>query len=259
MSQDYNLISKFDDMLFDYRYLVNNYKNMSNDAFMIAVELSLRKRYGRISNVVSNFPENLIARIFTSFYIYSPYNEQYSFLHSTYIPILMEISKCDRIPSNILSPYSAFSINRPQFVSALVSELDSIMYSKYYEDIYSNIDFDVDNWNNDKGSYELNVLESVINFYIDEMHTRLDNLYNIFARTQNGIDYNKGQMEYRNLIRMVIPRIAESVVISFSEIVSDADFAELNAITNYNRYGMNRNELFDKVIERMLNSFNIKG
>lgn len=259
MSQDYNLISKFDDMLFDYTYLIHNYRSMSNDAFMIAVELSLRKRYGRISNVVSNFPESLIERIFTSFYIYSPYNEQYSFLHSTYIPILMEISKCNRIPDNILSPYSAFSINRPQFVSALVSELDSIMYSKYYEDIYSNIDFDVDNWNNDKGSYELNVLESIINFYIEEMHIRLDNIYNIFARTQNGIDYSKGQMEYRNLIRMVIPRIAESVVISFSEIVSDADFAELNAITSYNRYGMNRNELFDKVIERMLNSFNIKG
>ena len=259
MSQDYSFINKFDDMIFDYTYLIHNYRSMSNDAFMIAVELSLRKRYGRISNVVSELPVKLIERIFTSFYVYSPYNEQYSFLHSTYVPILLEISRTNHMPKDIISPYSAFTINRPQFVSALVSELDSIMYSKYYEDIYSNIDFDIDSWNNDKGNYELSVLESIINFYIDEMHECLDNLSSLFNKTQSGIDYVKGQMEYRNLIRMVIPRIAESVVISFSEIISDADFAELNAITSYNRYGMNRNELFDKVIERMLNSFNIKG
>ena len=65
-------------------------------------------------------------------------------------------------------------------------------------------------------------------------------------------------MEYKNLIFLVIPRIAESVVIAFNEIISDADFAELNAITSYNRYGMNRNELFDKVIDRMFDSFYIE-
>lgn len=257
MLQDYN--NEYNEMLFDYTYLINNYRNMSNDTFMIALELSVKRRYGKINHIINELPHLLIERIFTSYYNYVPYKEQYSFLHSTYVPILLELSKMNKMPNNMISPHVAFDINRTQFVSAVASELDSIMFSKYYEDIYSNIDFDIDSWNNDKGSYELNVLESIINFYTNEMHDRLDNLRNIFIKDQKGVDYNRGLMEYRNFVRMIIPRIAESVVISFCEIVSDADFAELNAISNHNRYGMNRNELFDKVIERMLNSFDLKG
>lgn len=252
---------RFNEELFDYRYLINNYRNMSLNEFMIAVELSIRKRYGRVSNVVDELPQAVIDRIFYTNYCDVVYKNQYAFLHSAYIHILLDLSRKNRVPKNILSPYCAFIINRTQLASTVAGEIDAMIYSDYYQDIYSNIDFDVANWNSaNKGDYETNVLESIINFYINEMHTYLDNLEFIFVKTPKGNDIKEGAINYRNLVRMIIPRIAESVVIAFTEIISDADFAELNAISNYNnRYGMNRNELFDKVIDRMLNSFNIKG
>lgn len=245
--------------LFDYNYLIKNNSKMSNTEFMISMELSIRKRYGKIGNVINDLPDSILTRLFTTQYNDVFFKNQYAFLHSTYIPILLRLSKINRIPKDIVSPYSVFIVNHVQFVSAISGELDAIIYSKYYSDIYSNIDFDIDSWSRDNTNYEMNVLESVINFYIDEMHTYLDNLRDIFINTNKGMNYNRGSMEYRNLIRMIIPHIAESVVIAFSEIISDTDFAELNAISNYNRYGMNRNELFDKVIDRMLISFGIKG